>query len=1650
MSENTWYQFIDGVLELIVIEDDGGIDTIHLANLTAASVIDLNWGAFSALGGADATLQIAWGTTIENVNGSEAGDTLRGNGVGNAIYGFGGDDAIDGGGGADTLVGGWGDDWIWGDDDDDLLYGQAGSDRLFGGRGNDILVGGEGDDLVQGDDGDDQMWTESGADTLNGGAGNDALYAGEGDDALGGDDGDDSLVGEAGHDWMWGGAGNDTLNGGEGFDVLWGGEGADLFLYNSWSRWDTIKDFEQGVDEIWFWDATSFDQLSFRWWGTGVLIEYGDTHIYVENSRLEDWTAADFHFPQAPVTEPAVEAAAMSGLADRWTATEPLAGLGATEVLTAGGAALEDGEGQTRRTVEGDNGGRFVIWEYGAVQFDPDGDFISLAPGETRDTAATLTYRDADGETRTAELTMTVSGVNDAPVVAAPVTATTYENDAVAINGLAGASDPDLGQTLRITHVHLADGELRALEAEASFDTWWGPGYGRLTVNPDGRIHFDPGTDFDGLRIGQSQTPEFGFIIGDGAGGSAYQRLSVTVIGQFENGPPALSVAATAPANGFAEADVTNSEPGSYVMRAGGVALTDADPAVNDSVSVDGSNGGRFTFFEYGGMVFSADGDFQALGVGRTATTKASYLVADASGATYAGEATVTVTGVNDRPTVGAALTAITGENAPVSVNALTGAADVDGDSLRVTRIYLGDGSIVDVAADATASFPSWGGIGTFTFRPNGTLVFNPASDFDYLQAGQTEVARIGFYVGDPYGLDAYQTVTVTLRGESETPPVGALELSARADSSVIGDVSGGEFGRVVAGAQGETLADTTDGNDALTVTGDAGGRFVFFEYGGVQFFADGGFEDLGVGETRITSATYTLRDADESQTTGTVSVTVAGVNANPTFAEAIETSGLIHASGDENEVVAFNALADATDIDGDTIAIMSVTGLASANGHDGRTATIASGESVTIRGWNGGWFTVASNGAVSFDPGRDFDRLNPGETAWTEVNFGVGDGHGGLNNKTIRVTIDGTAETYVSDTAWINAITLADADVDGDGIEDWRQPIPTWPTGGGLAPADFYGTVRTELETVNTIRFVLSPYTAADAAAFDTFKTWVAAAAEAGFDVHFVYADGVRISNTAVAETDIDDVHLAEIIGHWQALVDWVNATPAVAERVWAYELINEPEVYRTVTEDGAYYMAPENAVAYARDIAALHAAVSGWGDKRIMVGGLSASSNFAALARGQMADDDQRAPIDFIKDAIGAPLIWSAHSYPLWEPGNGSIEDWEQYWVDKLYPIAGDQVMLTEGHGRDVYADTVVAGDGSLSLDNQYLRALDWFGAHGMGFSWWPAAFEADNPASQQLFRVAGDGTVTLLENNIRWADRAWSAGRDGAGDPLAGNDRLAGGVEADFLYGATGDDQIDGLGGDDVLEGGAGNDLIFGGAGDDTLTGGEGNDNLSGGEGADVFVWRGEAGVDGLTDFTPGTDRIMLVGARYDELSFVVNGADTDVLRDGAVVMTLKGVAYAGDSADFMQVLLGDTRTDDRGAPVAPDNLLVGGAGDDALYGYGGADTLQGGAGDDQLNGGEGADVLTGGEGADLFIFGNYDRYAGATEATVTDFTNSEDRIGVATPFVTYADLSIETVGADVIVSLPVKHDGTYDRMILTGAAGQIDASDFVFGL
>ncbi|MFN4059017.1 MAG: calcium-binding protein [Roseinatronobacter sp.] len=139
----------------------------------------------------------------------------------------------------------------------------------------------------------------------------------------------------------------------------------------------------------------------------------------------------------------------------------------------------------------------------------------------------------------------------------------------------------------------------------------------------------------------------------------------------------------------------------------------------------------------------------------------------------------------------------------------------------------------------------------------------------------------------------------------------------------------------------------------------------------------------------------------------------------------------------------------------------------------------------------------------------------------------------------------------------------------------------------------------------------------------------------------------------------------------------------------------------------------------------------------------------------------------------------------------------------------------------------------------------------------------------------------------------------------------------------------------------------------------------------------------------------------------------GAGNDLLNGGSEIDTL----YGGSGND----------------------TLIGASGNDFLDGGTGDDVLEGGSGADTLIGGAGNDTLTGGSGADVFVFAN-----GFGNDVVTDFQSGIDRFDFrAHSASSFAQLIVTNAGGNATIS-----DGLGNTILVQGAAGLIDAGDFIF--
>ena len=392
----------------------------------------------------------------------------------------------------------------------------------------------------------------------------------------------------------------------------------------------------------------------------------------------------------------------------------------------------------------------------------------------------------------------------------------------------------------------------------------------------------------------------------------------------------------------------------------------------------------------YGTLTLNANGSYtytpypstQSLALGQNVTDSFTYTVSDGS-LSDTGTLTITVAGRNDAPVANPDVAA-TGENSSVSVNVLANDTDVD------------NGAVLTVTA---ASAPA--GQGSASVVAN-QVVFNPGTDFDYLDTGESAQVVVSYTISDEHGATSSSTVTITVNGANDAPVANDDTASTSEDAAVAGNV----------------LANDTDVDvEPLTVANP--GVYVG-AYGTLTLNADGSYsyvpgaaaQGLDDGESAQDVFAYTASDGTASDS-ATLTVTVNGANDAPV---ANDDS----ASTNENSAgISGNVLANDTDADGEPLTV------ANPGTYVGTYGTLV----------------IAADGSYTYTPGAAAQGLDVGETAQDVFSYAASDGTAS-DTADLTITITGLNDAPVAndDTAStdenspVSGNVLAnDTDVDGE-----------------------------------------------------------------------------------------------------------------------------------------------------------------------------------------------------------------------------------------------------------------------------------------------------------------------------------------------------------------------------------------------------------------------------------------------------------------------------------------------------------------------------------------------------------------------------------------------------------------------------------------
>ena len=670
----------------------------------------------------------------------------------------------------------------------------------------------------------------------------------------------------------------------------------------------------------------------------------------------------------------------------------------------------------------------------GAVSFDPGSDYDDLAVGESAVVAIDYVVTDSGGLTDTGRLTLTVTGTNDGPVVASSLADQSATEDASLSYQIPAGSFDDLDTSDTLTYTAtLADGS--ALPGWLSFDA----STRTFSGTPENG-------DVGSLDVRVTATDPHGSSVDD---------VFTLTTANSNDAPHDLSLDNAAIDENASNGTVVGTATGSDVDVGDSLAYSLVDDA-----------GGRFAIDASTGAITVADGSL--LDHEAAASHDVTVRVTDVAGASYDETFTIAVGDVNEGP-VALDDSAATAENASISVDVLANDTDPD----------AGDGQVL-------SSVTLVSGLGTASIV-GGAVSFDPGSDYDDLAVGESAVVAIDYVVTDSGGLTDTGRLTLTVTGTNDGPVVSSslADQSATEDASLSYQIPAGSFDdldtsdtltytatladgsalpgwlsfdastrtfsgtpengdvgsldvRVTAtdphgssvddvftlttansndaphdlsldnaaideNASNGTVVGTATGSDvdvgdslAYSLVDDAGGRFAIDASTGAITVADGSLLDHEAAASH--DVTVRVTDVAGASYDETFSINVGDVNEGPV---ALDDS----AATAENASISVDVLANDTDPDaGDGQVLSSVT-LVSGLG----TASIV-------------------GGAVSFDPGSDYDDLAVGESAVVAIDYVVTDSGGLTDTGRLTLTVTGTNDGPVVSSSLADQSATEDA----------------------------------------------------------------------------------------------------------------------------------------------------------------------------------------------------------------------------------------------------------------------------------------------------------------------------------------------------------------------------------------------------------------------------------------------------------------------------------------------------------------------------------------------------------------------------------------------------------------------------------------------
>ncbi|MCP3390548.1 VCBS domain-containing protein [Bradyrhizobium sp. CCGB12] len=709
----------------------------------------------------------------------------------------------------------------------------------------------------------------------------------------------------------------------------------------------------------------------------------------------------------------------------------------------AGGLAL--GTMSAHLSADTVNGlGGQATWQY----LVDNADVQFLRAGQTVTETYAVTVSDGHGGLASRNVTITITGGEDAPVLAGASETAAEAADAAAqhitLTGTLPVTDPDIGDTLTASiagsPVVTLDGHAFALPAGAASLINNALSFHAGTSNGStagvGWTYDASAANLDFLRDGQSLVLTYTVEVSDGLITSNQQTLTITIAGTNDvpvvtGDTAAVNEAADAHAQvislagsiSASDRDVGDTLTASVVgapmvsldghafnLPAGALALTD-----NAAFAIDSTgqlSTGSATTFGWTYQPAAADLDF--LKQGQTLTLTYAVVVNDGTATSATQFVTIAISGTNDAP-VAVAHSYTTDEDHPLVVSGtgvLAGATDLDGDALHAILVNGPAHGTLTLNAD-----------GSFTYAPVGD--YNGTDSFTYK-------------VNDGLADSNAATVNITVQAVNDPAVVSGTSTGAVTEAGGVANAAAGTPS--VTG----TLTDTDVDNPANTFTA----------------VGTATASDHGYGTFTMTSGGVWTYNLDNSNSA------VQALNAGGTLTDTFTVTTIDGTA--QLVTITINGANDAAVLSADSVNLSETDSVLSTNG----TLTIHDVDSpetfVAQAGTHGhyGTFTVGPNGAWSYVASSAHDEFVAGQT-YTDT-FSVVSSDGTASSVTINIlgsndaaSISGTSTGSVTEAGGLNNAlaetptatgTLTDTDVD--------NPANTFTAvNAGTASDHHYGT---------------------------------------------------------------------------------------------------------------------------------------------------------------------------------------------------------------------------------------------------------------------------------------------------------------------------------------------------------------------------------------------------------------------------------------------------------------------------------------------------------------------------------------------------------------------------------------------------------------